>query len=237
MRPADLANEHGMSAQAIRNYERDGILPPSTRSANGYRQYTSVHAAALRTYLALVPAIGYRAAADLMRAINDGDTPAVLTQLDAAHAQLSKDRETLTLVRGAISRLVPEAPRSTAPSLRVGDVAAQLGVHPATLRQWEAAGILTPRRDPATGQRFYTAADQRDAHLAHQLRRGGYLLRHIAAVISQIRNQSSLEQLNDTLAQWNRRLQDRGLALLHGSASISDYLRVSSPSSAPPDSR
>lgn len=93
MRPADLANEHGMSAQAIRNYERDGILPPSTRSANGYRQYTSVHAAALRTYLALVPAIGYRAAADLMRAINDGDTPAVLTQLDAAHAQLSKPRD------------------------------------------------------------------------------------------------------------------------------------------------
>ena len=237
MRPADLANEHGMSAQAIRNYERDGILPPSTRSANGYRRYTPVHAAALRTFLALVPAIGHRAAADLMRAINGGDLPAVLAQLDAAHAQLSKDRETLTLVRGAISRLVPEVPSSTAPSLRVGDVAAQLGVHPATLRQWEAAGILTPRRDPATGQRFFDTADQRDAHLAHQLRRGGYLLHHIAAVVSQIRNKSSLEQLNDTLAQWNCRLHERGLALLHGSAAISDYLRISNPSSAQPGSR
>jgi DNA-binding transcriptional MerR regulator len=230
MRPADLANEHGLSAQAIRNYERDGILPPSTRSAHGYRQYTAVHAAALRTFLALVPAVGHRASADLMRAINDADTRAVLAQLDAAHAQLSKDRETLALVRGAISRLVPDARGSAAPSLRVGDLAAQLGVHPATLRQWEAAGILTPRRDPATGQRLYAAADQRDAHLAQQLRRGGYLLRHIAAVIEQIRSSSSLEQLNDTLAQWDRRVHERGLALLHGSAEISGYLRISSPS-------
>lgn len=229
MRPADLAREHGLSAQAIRNYERDGIVPPSVRSPYGYRQYTPTHAAALRTFLALVPAVGHRAGADLMRALNNADVDATLAQLDAAHAQLSKDRETLTLVTRAISRLVPDTPEPTAPTLRVGELAAKLDVHPATLRQWEASGILTPRRDPASGQRLYLADDQRDAHLARQLRRGGYPVRHIAEVVRQIRQTRSLQQLNDALAQWHRRLQDRGLALLHGSAAISDYLRVNSP--------
>lgn len=229
MRPADLAREHGLSAQAIRNYERDGIVPPSSRSPNGYRQYTPVHAAALRTFLVLVPAVGHRTAADLMRALNNADVDAMLAQLDSAHAQLAKDRETLTLVTRAISRLVPDTPEPKGQALRVGDLAAQLDVHPATLRQWEVAGILTPRRDPASGQRLYLSDDQRDAHLAKQLRRGGYPVRHIAEVISQLRQTRSRAQLSDALAQWHRRLRDRGLALLRGTAAISDYLRVSTP--------
>jgi DNA-binding transcriptional MerR regulator len=237
MRPADLAREHGLSAQAIRNYERDGILPPSVRSRHGYRQYTRAHAAALRTFLALVAAVGHRAGVDLMRALNNADVDAVLAKLDAAHAQLSRDRETLALVTRAISKLVPDTPETTTATMRVGELAAQLDVRPATLRQWEAAGILTPRREPGSGQRWYLADDQRDAHLARQLRRGGYPLSQIAQVISQIRQTRSLHQLNDALAQWHRRLQDRGLALLHGSAEISDYLRVNNPSAAPKGSR
>ncbi len=53
MRPIDLAREHGLSAQAIRNYDDAGILPPTERSTYGYRRYTPVHAQALRTFLAL----------------------------------------------------------------------------------------------------------------------------------------------------------------------------------------
>ncbi|MFD7597193.1 MerR family DNA-binding transcriptional regulator [Kitasatospora sp. NPDC059812] len=35
MRPSDLARGHGLSAQAVRNYERDGFLPPAERTASG----------------------------------------------------------------------------------------------------------------------------------------------------------------------------------------------------------
>ena len=34
-RPVDLARGHGISAQAVRNYERDGVLPPAQRSPTG----------------------------------------------------------------------------------------------------------------------------------------------------------------------------------------------------------
>ena len=31
-RPVDLAREHGLSAQAVRNYERDGYIPAAGRT-------------------------------------------------------------------------------------------------------------------------------------------------------------------------------------------------------------
>jgi DNA-binding transcriptional MerR regulator len=39
MKIGELAEKAGVSAQAIRFYEREGLLPRAERSANGYRQY------------------------------------------------------------------------------------------------------------------------------------------------------------------------------------------------------
>lgn len=69
----------------------------------------------------------------------------------------------------------------------MGPLAAKLGIRPATLRKWERAGLVSPRRDPRTGYRVYDATDVRDAGLAHQLRRGGYRLEQIAPLIAQVR--------------------------------------------------
>ncbi|NEE23175.1 MerR family DNA-binding transcriptional regulator, partial [Streptomyces sp. SID7499] len=39
LRPIDLARRHGLSTQAVRNYEAAGILPAAGRTAHGYRTY------------------------------------------------------------------------------------------------------------------------------------------------------------------------------------------------------
>lgn len=39
MRIGDLAEASGVSAQTIRFYEREGLLPPPHREENGYRRY------------------------------------------------------------------------------------------------------------------------------------------------------------------------------------------------------
>lgn len=44
LRPVDLAREHGLSAQAVRNYEEQGILPTAERTPHGYRVYAPLHA-------------------------------------------------------------------------------------------------------------------------------------------------------------------------------------------------
>lgn len=117
MRPSDLAREHGLSTQAVRNYERDGFIPAAERTDSGYRIYTEVHAAALRAFLALVPAHGHSAAGQIMRALHadaPGNAPAdalddALTIIDRGHHQLLRDRETLDAVRRAVDHLMAEA--------------------------------------------------------------------------------------------------------------------------------
>jgi DNA-binding transcriptional MerR regulator len=101
----DLAREHGLSAQAVRNYEEEDILPKAGRTPSGYRVYTPLHARALRAFVALVPAHGHGTARGVMRAVNAGDVDATLTLLDESHAQLLRDRETLAAVEKALRDL------------------------------------------------------------------------------------------------------------------------------------
>jgi DNA-binding transcriptional MerR regulator len=226
LRPVDLAREHGLSAQAVRNYEEEGILPTARRTRHGYRIYTQLHAQGLRVFVALVPAHGHGTAADVMRAVNTGDVDRALTLLDESHAQLLRDRETLASVDAALRDLASSEPGS--PSRRgvvfIGRLARDLGVGPATLRKWEKAGLIGPRRDPVTGYRVYGAGDVRDAHLAHQLRRGGYLLRQIAPLIEQVRRAGGVGPLEATLDGWRARLTRRGLSMLAAAAELSAYV-------------
>src|SRR5262249_27871920 len=156
LRPIDLAREHGLSAQAIRNYDDAGILPPAERSDTGHRRYTPRHAQALRTFLALRTGHGHQQATEILRAANRGDTDSVYRIIDATHAALLAERGTRAEVATALDTLSTTTPEPvTGPPLVVGELAHRLGVHPATLRTWEAEGILRPVRNPATGYREY----------------------------------------------------------------------------------
>jgi len=246
-RPVDLARPHGLSVQAVRNYEREGVLPPARRAPNGYRRFTEVHAKALSAYLALIPGHGHAASGDVMRAVNRGDLDAALRVIDRSHALLQRDRETLDAVEAAISTLTPTgtaAPSKTAaqtgtgtptgtpdrPQRRtgvtIGALAHRLDVRPATLRAWQRAGILRPARDPATGYRVYSPTDVRDAQLAHLLRRGGYRLDHIAVVLDRVRAAGGTEPLAASLHHWRERLTDRGQAMLTAAARLAEYLHT-----------
>lgn len=232
MRPADLAREHGISTQAVRNYERDGFLPPAARTESGYRVYTEVHAGALRAFLALVTAYGHATAGGVMVALHADDLDRALTLVDRGHAQLLRDRETLAAVRTAIGDLTSAPESRPAGPDSIGELAHRLGVTAATVRAWERAGILAPARDPATGYRVFSAADIRDAELTHLLRRGGYPLEHIATVVGQVRTAGGTSSLVKALETWRERLTARGVAMLDAAGVLSEYLRVLRPQRA-----
>ncbi|GGZ91765.1 MerR family transcriptional regulator [Streptomyces echinoruber] len=254
LRPVDLARRHGLSTQAVRNYEEAGILPAAARTPHGYRVYTPLHAQALRAFLALVPGHGHRTATSIMRAVNRGAVDEALRLIDDSHARLLDDRRTLQAVESALRDLesatapepatVPEPVTAPGPATAsgpgagfepaaasgpgdtfIGPLATRLGIRPATLRKWERAGLVRPRRDPRTGYRVYGAADVRDARLVHQLRRGGYLLEQIAPLIAQVRAAGGLEPLQAALSDWHGRLSARGRAMLTGAAELEAYLR------------
>ncbi|WP_328731233.1 TioE family transcriptional regulator [Streptomyces caniferus] len=237
LRPVDLARGHGLSTQAIRNYEEAGILPAADRTPHGYRTYTSLHAGALRAFLALVPGHGHQTATSMMRAVNEGAADEALRLIDESHAQLLDDRRTLQAVESALRDLEPTpasgpdagpepAAASEAGGTFIGPLAGKLGIRPATLRKWERAGLVCPRRDPVTGYRVYHEADVRDARLAHQLRRGGYLLEQIAPLLAQVRAAGGLEPLEGALRDWHGRLSARGRAMLTGAAELEAYLHA-----------
>ena len=222
LRPVDLARGHGLSTQAVRNYEAAGILPPAARTPHGYRTYTPRHAWALRAFLALVPGHGHQTAAAIMRAVNRGAEEEALRIIDESHARLLDDRRTLQAVEAALRDIGP-VPQDRGETF-VGPLARRLGIRPATLRRWERAGLVQPRRDPRTGYRVYRAADVRDARLVHQLRRGGYLLEQIAPLIAQVRTAGGVAPLESMLADWRSRLAARARAMLTGAAALDAYL-------------
>ncbi|MEW2403667.1 TioE family transcriptional regulator [Streptomyces sp. NPDC046862] len=242
LRPVDLARAHGLSTQAIRNYEEAGILPAAGRTLHGYRTYTALHAGALRAFLALVPGHGHQTATSIMRAVNETSADEAFRLIDESHAQLLDDRQTLRAVESALRDLEPTTasepgagPGRTGVSgpaavsrpgvTFIGPLARRLGIRPATLRKWERAGLVRPRRDPLTGYRVYDETDVRDVLLAHQLRRGGYLLEQIAPLIAQVRTAGGLEPLEAALRDWHGRLSTRGRAMLTGAAELDAYLR------------
>lgn len=222
LRPIDLARGYGLSTQAIRNYEAAGILPGAERSMHGYRTYTPLHAQALRAFLALVPGHGHQTATSIMQAVNRDATEDALRLIDESHAQLLDDRRTLQAVEAALRDLGPVP--QTGGDTFVGPLARRLGLRPATLRKWERAGLVHPRRDPRTGYRVYSAADVRDALFAHQLRRGGYRLPQIAPLIAQVRSAGGVAPLASTLRDWHARLSARSRAMLTGAAALDSYL-------------
>jgi len=222
LRPVDLARAHGLSTQAVRNYEATGILPAADRTPHGHRAYTPTHARALRAFLALVRGHGHQTATAIMQAINRDATEAAFQIIDESHARLLDDRRTLRAVEAAVRELEP-APRERG-NVFVGPLSRRLGIRPATLRKWERAGLVQPRRDPRTGYRVYSAADVRDALLAHQLRRGGYPLERIAPVLAQVRSAGGVAPLESMLRDWHDRLSARSRAMLSGAAALDAYL-------------
>lgn len=228
LRPVDLARAHGLSAQAVRNYEAAGILPAAGRTAHGYRVYTALHARALDAFLALASGHGHGTAASVLRGVNEGTVDEALRLIDESHARLLDDRRTLEAVEAALRDLVPEAAGDVPAAAGgfIGALAAELGIRPATLRKWERAGLVRPRRDPVTGYRRYGEADVRDVRLAHQLRRGGYPLERIASVLDRVRSAGGVEPLEAALREWRDRVSARGRAMVTGAAELEAYLRA-----------
>ncbi|CRK61928.1 Transcriptional regulator, MerR family [Alloactinosynnema sp. L-07] len=226
MRPIDLAREHGLSAQAVRNYDDAGVLPATERSDTGYRRYTPLHAQALRTFLALRGGHGHQQAVEIMRAINRGDVDSAYRLIDAAHAALLAERDTRAESASALGSLSTTPAPVDGPPLTVGDLARRLGVHPATLRTWETQGILRPERDRATGYREYGPDSVRDAEIARQLRRGGYQLSQVARFIESLRAAGGAEALSAFLDSWQDRLTSRSRNLLAGAARLDTYLAM-----------
>ncbi|WP_438272643.1 TioE family transcriptional regulator [Streptomyces uncialis] len=229
LRSVDLARSAGVSTQQIRNYEDAGVLPPVPRSESGYRRFDEGHRGALLTYRALARGYGPDRARAVMRAVHADDVALALSLLDAGHAALHEQRRDMLAVGEALAAVAGEDPdrsRAAVPrgGLRIGEVAARLGVRTSALRVWEKAGLLSPVREPGTGYRWFGPEEVRDARMIRMLRQGGYRLPRIARVLDGLRRTGSAEALREAVAERGRELSLRSRAMLAGASGLHDYL-------------
>ncbi len=224
-RSIDLARLAGISTQQIRNYVDAAILPPVDRTASGYRRFGDEHAAALRAYRALAAGYGPVVAREIMQAVHDENRMAALALVDAAHAALHEQRRALDATAEALTTLAAEPPAPAERSgLRIGEVAARLGVRTSALRLWESEGLLTPRRETGTRYRVFDPVDVRDARVVTVLRRGQHPFERIRQVLEELRRTGGSAALNSAIARRRTELADRSLAMLAGSGQLHQYL-------------
>lgn len=220
-RPVDLARRHGLSTQAVRNYEDAGLLPPATRSDGGHRRYTEQHALALDAFLALVPGHGHATARTIMVAVNTGRLDDALDLIDRSHAGLVAERRIVDAVEDALRGITVR--EWNGPPVSIGPVAHQLGIRAATLRRWEQQGLLRPDRD-RQGYRVYRARDLRDAHIVGQLRRAGQPIPAIRLLLDDLRDTRDPTEATRALADRRAALRGRARAMLVGAAALDRYL-------------
>lgn len=223
MRTVDVARRAGYSVQQVRNLERDGVLPPATRTPAGYRIYTKQHVRSVLAYRALAAGTGPVQAKNIMRAAHRYPASGLLALLDAAHARLDTERRELELATEAAQTIAAEPIEDVRPadSMSISELAAALGVRPSALRHWDAEGLVVPRRVPGRGMRRYSPDDVRDARIVHQLRMAGYRIAPLRVLMPQLRRPHRWEEVMATLAARDASIDARSRALLDGAAELS----------------
>jgi DNA-binding transcriptional MerR regulator len=229
-RLSSLAREAGVTDQQVRNYLDAGLLPPAERAANNYRVLTDRHADALRTVRALAAGHGWAATHAILGAVHRGDLAAALAAVDEGHAVLARERATVAAATEAFTRVADRPGQDTNRRVRVGEVAARVGVRAPVLRLWERRGLLRPDRDPQTGYRVYGPAEQRAAHLVAVLRAGGFGFGIIEDAIAAMRTTGSVAQALTRLARRDEQVRRQSLLRMRGTAALHTYLERHYPS-------
>ncbi|MEO3869000.1 MerR family transcriptional regulator [Nonomuraea sp. B12E4] len=226
MRTVDVARRSGYSVQQVRNLERDGMLPPATRTASGYRVYGEIHLRSALAYRALAAGAGPVEAKKIVRAVHRSPASRVLALVDAAHARLDTERGDLRQAEEAARAISSEPIEDVraSDSMSVSELAAALGVRASTLRHWDAEELVVPDRDPARGTRRYTPSQVRDARIVHQLRKAGYRIAPLRALMPELRRARRLADVTSALAAREAGITARSRALLEGGAALSAVL-------------
>lgn len=229
LRTAEVARRTGYSVQQLRNLERDGALPVATRTTAGYRVYGEAHIWSARAYRALAAGTDPGSAKTILRAVHARDLRQMFALLDTAHARLDRERRDLDAARTAARAVAEEPITDIHPSdaMNVSELARALGVRPSTLRHWDAAGVVVPRRTGRRGTRVYTPDDVRAARLVHQLRLAGYGIEPLRQLVPELRGWRRWDDLAAALTARDTRIDSRSNALLEGAAALSALLGLS----------
>ena len=192
LKTAEIAKRVGVHPNTVRLYEVWGFLPPVSRSAGGYRQFTETHLDQMqfaRTALhggwpgrkireSALTLVRQAASGNLRGALEHAHHHLQLVQAERAQAEAAAEYLT-RWVSGA-------AAVGTATGLRIGQAAELLDLTIDTLRSWERNSLVKAPRDSVTGYRLYGAAEIGRLRVIRMLLRSGYSTMAILRMLLQL---------------------------------------------------
>ena len=230
-RPIDLARMIGLSPSQIRNYERDGFLPPADRTANGYRRYDGSHVAALEISRCLMAGFGWQSAREAMNAVHSARTADALAVADARHAQIRDQRVQVAEALKALEatrrhiRLFSGLSFYKGRTVAIGEAAEAIGVNPSAIRYWESRGVLTPART-ANGRRTYDVRLLQQLQLIKILRDINYSFDSIKSVVKDLDNPINT-QARAALQERSRRIDEASRQCARATGALIAYIESS----------
>lgn len=152
----ELVSESGVPRTAIHHYQREGLLPPATKTAPNAAVYGEEHVRRLKLIRALrseeLGPLSIDEVRDVLELVDRGVEPGVAAALQR--------------LPGKLGATPGSRPRRGERSL--SDVARDAGVSLSTARSWHDGGLLPGRPGPGGG-RVFDEADVVAARLIHDL--------------------------------------------------------------------
>lgn len=177
LRPIDIARKLKLSTSALRNYETNGLVPPTQRSSSGYRIYTEEHIAYFECIQAMAPGFGMDVTSEVLRKIQLKEVDAALWLVNDRQADLHRDK---TLAERNIQILETQELDTSFDSdskkewMTIGEVSAETSIPSSAIRHWEKVGLITSSRDPENGYRLFSRSQMRKILLLRALRPAVY---------------------------------------------------------------
>lgn len=176
IRPIDIASKLNISTSALRNYEAQGIVPPTERTASGYRIYTEEHVAYFETVQAMTAGYGMEITKHVLQKIQLQDVDSALRLVNEVQANLHRDivlAEQNILILTSQGDSFLESNQSDTWKT-IGEVSTETQIPSSTIRHWEKIGLITSARDQNNGYRLFNPSQIRKIMLLRTLRSAEY---------------------------------------------------------------
>lgn len=176
IRPIDIATKLNISTSALRNYEAQGIVPPTKRSASGYRIYTEEHIAYFECIQAMAPGFGMDVTKDVLCKIQSEEVDTALRLVNQVQANLYRDtilaEETIHVLASNELNFLDSG--ESKEWMTIGEVSAATNIPSSTIRYWEKIGLITSSRDSRNRYRIFNQSQIRKIILLRTLRPAVY---------------------------------------------------------------
>jgi len=159
LRPKKTAEKFNMSASTLRNYEAKGLIPPSARSANGYRIFSERHEAYLACIQAMSVAFGMEVTTAVLLHLQHKEWDKALWIVRKKEVIFYEEKEKLVALLRELERYADGSkPLDRERLIGIHEASFKTGAPKTAIRYWEKEGMLTVGRNPGNGYRLYDEA-------------------------------------------------------------------------------